>query len=78
LEKYNETAAATNIKTKNQQNEQEVIRDNIIKELDKKREVAINKKNKAQLRDEVSVYRLAENILDYILFISRELTGKSY
>ena len=78
MEKYNETAAATNIKTKNQQNEQEVIRDNIIKELDKKREVAINKKNKAQLRDEVSVYRLAENILDYILFISRELTGKSY
>jgi hypothetical protein len=46
LEKYNETTAATNIKTKNQQNEQEVIRDNIIKELDKKREVAINKKNK--------------------------------
>jgi hypothetical protein len=78
LEKYNETTAATNIKTKNQQNEQEVIRDNIIKELDKKREVAINKKNKAQLRDEVSVYRLAENILDYILFISSELTGKSY
>ena len=78
MEKYNETTAATNIKTKNQQNEQEVIRDNIIKELDKKREVAINKKNKAQLRDEVSVYRLAENILDYILFISRELTGKSY
>ncbi|HEY6659420.1 MAG TPA: hypothetical protein VIZ62_12920 [Nitrososphaeraceae archaeon] len=78
MEKYNETAAATNIKTKNQQNEQEVIRDNIIKELDKKREVAINKKNKAQLRDEVSVYRLAENTLDYILFISRELTGKSY
>jgi hypothetical protein len=78
LEKYNETAAATNIKTKNQQNEQEVIRDNIIKELDKKREVAINKKNKDQLRDEVSIYRLAENILNYIHFISRELTGKSY
>jgi hypothetical protein len=78
LEKYNETTAATTIKTKNQQNEHEVIRDNIIKELDKKREVAINKKNKAQLRDEVSIYRLAENILNYIHFISRELTGKSY
>jgi hypothetical protein len=61
LEKYNETTAATTIKTKNQQNEHEVIRDNIIKELDKKREVAINKKNKAQLRDEVSIYRLEEN-----------------
>jgi hypothetical protein len=78
LEKYNETTAATTIKTKNQQNEHEVIRDNIIKELDKKREVAINKKNKDQLRDEVSIYRLAENILNYIHFISRELTGKSY
>jgi hypothetical protein len=78
LEKYNETTAATTIKTKNQQNEHEVIRDNIIKELDKKREVAINKKNKDQLRDEVSIYRLAENILNYIHFISRELTDKSY
>jgi flagellar capping protein FliD len=69
LEKYNETTAATNIKTKNQQNEQEVIRDNIITELDKKREVAINKKNKALLKDEVSIYRLEENTLDYILFL---------
>jgi hypothetical protein len=55
-----------------------VIIDNIIEELDKKREIAINKKNKALLRDEVSVYRLEENNLDYILFIIRELTGKLY
>ena len=55
-----------------------VIIDNIIEELDKKREIAINKKNKALLRDEVSVYRLEENNLDYILFIISELIGKLY
>ena len=59
----------------NQNNEEQgVIIDNIIEELDKKRDIAINKKNKALLRDEVSVYRLEENTLDYILFIIRELT----
>ena len=60
-----------------QQNEQEIIY-NIIEELDKKREIAINKKKEALLRDEVSIYRLEENTLDYILFIIRELTGKLY
>jgi hypothetical protein len=53
LEKYK---TAMNIK-KNQQNEELVI-DNIIEELDKKRDMAINKKNKALLKDEVSIYRL--------------------
>ena len=71
LEKYKETAV--HIK-KNQQNEEAII-DNIIEELDKKRDIAINKKNKALLRDEVSIYRLEENTLDYILFRIRELTG---
>jgi hypothetical protein len=52
LEKYKETAAAVNIKEKNQQNA-EVIIDNIIWELDKKRDIAINKKKKALLKDEV-------------------------
>jgi hypothetical protein len=41
-------------------------------------EIAINKKNKALLRDEVAVYRLEENTLDYILFNISELTGKLY
>ena len=72
MEKY-KTAIVTNIKKKNQQNEE--IIDNIIEEMDKKREVAINKKKKALLKDEVSVYRLEENTLDYILFRVRELTG---
>ena len=38
LEKYKETAAATNIKTKNQQKEEQeqIIMNNIIDELDKK------------------------------------------
>jgi phosphoglycerate-specific signal transduction histidine kinase len=72
LEKY-KTAIVTNIKKKNQQNEE--IIDNIIEEMDKKREVAINKKKKALLKDEVSIYRLEENTMDYILFRIRELTG---
>ena len=72
LEKYKEATA--NIKKMNQQNE-EVIIDNIIEELDKKRDIAINKKKKVLLKDEVSVYRLEENTLDYLLFIFRKLTG---
>ena len=78
LEKYKE-AAATNIKKKNHQNEdeqEEGIIDNIVEELDKKRDITINKKKKALLKDEVLIYRLEENTLDYILFIIRELTGK--
>jgi hypothetical protein len=69
LEKYKKKLSE---RKKNQQNEGAIIIDNIIEELDKKREVAINKKNKALLKDEVSVYRLEENTLDYILFIIRE------
>ncbi len=74
LEKYK--AAVANIKG-NQQKEAIII-DNIIEELDKKRDIAINKKKEALLRDEVSVYRLEENTLDYVLFRIRELTGKYY
>ena len=67
-------AAVANIK-KNQQNEEGII-DNIIEELDKKRDIVINKKKKAMLKDEVSIYRLEEQTLDYVLFIIRELAGK--
>jgi hypothetical protein len=71
LEKYKETA---NIKKNNQQNEDEaIIIDNIIEKLDKKRDITINKKNKALLRDEVSLYRLEENTFDYVLFLIREV-----
>ena len=76
LEKYK--AATTNIKKKNQQNEEELVIDNIIEELGKKREIDINKKKKALLKDEVSIYRPEENTIDYILFRIRELTGKLY
>jgi hypothetical protein len=72
LERYK-----TNMEKTQQQNEQLII-DNIIEELDKKRDIAINKKEKALLKDEVSIYRLEENTLDYIIFIIRELTGKLY
>ena len=59
-----------------QQNEQQVIIDNIIQELDKKRDITINKKRQALLTDEVYMYRLEEITLDYVLFIISELTGK--
>ena len=74
LEKYKETIAATDIKN-NQHNKKEIIIDNIIEELDKKREVAINKKNKALLKDEVLEYG-EEDIIDYILFLIHEGTRK--
>ena len=74
LEKYR----TANIQENNQQNEQVIIIDNIIDELDKKRDIAIKKKEKALLRDEVSIFRLEENTLDYILFIIREWARKLY
>ncbi|MGI9009859.1 MAG: hypothetical protein ACR2F1_01550 [Nitrososphaeraceae archaeon] len=64
-----------NIK-KTQQNEEQIIIDDIIEELDKKRDIAIDKKKKALLKDEVSMYRLEENTIDYVLFRIRELTGR--
>jgi hypothetical protein len=63
-------------KAQQQNDEQEVIIDNIIEELDKKREVAINKKRQALLRDEVWKYSAEEDTIDYVLFRIRELTGR--
>ena len=57
------------------QNEQIII-DDIIKELAKKRDIAIHKKKQAQLKDEVSIYRLEEGTIDYVLFTILELTGR--
>ena len=71
LEKYK---AAPNMKKINEQ----VIIDNIIEELDKKRDIAINKKQKAILKDEVLEYGEEEDAIDYILFIIREGAGKLY
>ena len=75
LEKYKDSIAGTNIKKNQQNDEAAIIIDNIIEELDKKRDIDINKKKKALLKDEVSIYRLEENTIDYILFRIRELTG---
>ena len=57
---------------------QQAIIDNIIEELDKKREVAINKKQKTLLKDEVLEYGEEEDTIDYVLFRIRESTGKVY
>ena len=43
-----------------------------------KKEIAINKKQKALLKDEMLKYSEEEDTIDYILFIIRELTGKLY
>ena len=70
LEKYK-----TNMKKNTQQEDDEqVIIDNIIEELDKKRDIAINKKRQAQLKDEVWKYSGEEDTIDYVLFRIRELT----
>ena len=62
------------IKETQQENEQLII-DNIIEELDKKRNLAIYKMKQAMLKDDVSMYRLEETTIDYVLFIIRELAG---
>jgi hypothetical protein len=59
-----------------QLNEEQIIIGNIVKQLDKKRNIAIHKMKKAMLKDEVSMYRLQETTIDYVLFRIRELTGK--
>jgi len=51
---------------------------NIIDELDKKRDIAINKKKQAQLKDEVWKYGEKEDSIDFFLFIIREVTGRLY
>jgi hypothetical protein len=68
LEKYE-----VNMEKTQQQNEQVII-DNIIEELEK--EIAINKKKEAILKDKVWKYSEEEDTIDYVLFIIRELTGK--
>jgi hypothetical protein len=73
LEKYK-----ANIKKTQQQNEEQIIIDTIIEELDKKRDIAIDKKKQALFKDELSIYRLEENTLEYVLFRIREGTGKLY
>ena len=71
LEKYK-----TGINT--QKMNEQVIIDNIIQELDNKRNVAINKKERAILKDETWKYSEEEDVLDYILFLILEGTGKLY
>ena len=67
LEKYR-----TNRETQDEQ----LIIDNIIEELDKKRDIAINKKKQALLKDEVWEYSGEEDTIDYVLFRIREVTGR--
>ena len=70
LEKYKADMENT------QQEDERVIIDNIIEELDKKRNIAINKKQQALLKDEVWKYGEEEDSSDYVLFRIREMTDK--
>ena len=69
MEKYK---TGTNIQKMNEQ----VIIEDIIQELNKKRKIAINKKQKTLLKDEGLKYEEEEDTIDYILFIINEGTGK--
>ena len=62
--------------TQQEDDEQEVIIDNIIEELDKKRDIAIHKKKQAPFKDEVWKYSGEEDTIDYVLFRIREMTGR--
>jgi hypothetical protein len=70
LEKYK-----ANMEKTQQQNEQIII-DNIVEELDKKRNIARNKMKKAMLKDEVRKYVEEEDTIDYVLFRICEVTGR--
>jgi len=61
---------------KTQQEDEQIIIDNIIEELDKKRDIAITKKKQALLKDEVWKYGGEEDTIDYVLFRIREVTGR--
>jgi hypothetical protein len=74
LKKYKDGLSKNN----QQQNNEEQIVDNIIEELDSKRDIAINKKKNAELKDEMLKYRLEEDTLDYVLFVIRDFTGRYY
>ena len=55
---------------------EQVIIDNIIKELNKRRDIAIHKKKQAHLKDEMLKYSEEEDTIDYVLFIIYEGTGR--
>ena len=84
LEKYRAAVnKENNIQQEHEENKYEeeekellIIINNIFNELDKKRKIAINKNDKDLLNDEIEIYRLEENTLDYVLYIILEFAGK--
>ena len=53
-------------------NREQLIINNIIEELDNKRDITINKMKKTLLKDEMLKYSEEEDTIDYIFFIIRE------
>ena len=70
LEKYKANTEKTS------QVDEQIIIDNIIEELDKKRDIAITKKRQALLKDKVWKYSGEEDTIDYVLFRILEVTGR--
>lgn len=77
LEKYRSAnqGKENNLLRKNKEKEQLWI-DNILEDLDQKREMAITNIKKSMWKDEVNRYREEERTLDYMLFIIRDFAGK--
>jgi hypothetical protein len=80
IDRVLENYKAFSIKMMNQENEEQevIIIEDIIQELNKQRKIAITKKQKALLKDEVLEYEEEEDTIDYILFIIRESTGNKF
>ena len=66
------------LRNNQQQNNEEQVIDNIIEELDSKRDIGISKKKEADLKDDMLKYRLEEDALDYVLFVIRDFTDRYY
>jgi hypothetical protein len=64
-----ETYRAANIHKTQQNEEQIIIIDNITDELDKERDITINKKNRSLLKDKVLMYRQVEEDTLIIFFL---------
>ena len=77
LEKYRSAnqGKENNLLRKNKEKEQLWI-DNILEDLDQKREMAITNIKKSMWKDEVNRYRDEERTIDYMLFIIWDFAGK--
>jgi hypothetical protein len=78
LKRYRIVIKRDKIQIQQQQNEQDlVIINRIREELEEKRKIAINKNKQSELIDEIAMYRLEETSIDYVLSEIREFVYNS-